>query len=407
MRFIGYFFCFLLLAACAPVQLRERSTHYSFTFADLEDRIILENLARFIDDQDRLPSMADFKQGAVQATDNVSLGATIPFSKGLSGTNVVKNPAVFNVGAVQTQSQDNWTYVPVTDVEDLTRARCLYKYAILQSRHPDRYRTKRDWTAYSKEECAIGGHAAVIGYTPPFEPWLIWRPFSEIGSLPDSFTDDWGRPVIFLGTYRSYGLWGVPKSFHDFQLAVLGSIPNTAGSSAAGTSPAATRPVIDTGQLLLSGALQDGLKNFKGPGETIKIAFTIVNTTQKPLKDVQLVSTRFKRTEGQCTIPSTLPPNFPSTCVAETTTTPQDTVVEDLTTVYGTDANNNVLSSAVHTIVPKEGAKFSAQVIRKVQPSGGLIVAPNATKGFQPIFPMFVPGKSSGQIAPPLAAPAQ
>jgi hypothetical protein len=403
MKYVGLFVCILAVGGCAQTQVRERTTNYSYTFSDMEDRVVLENIARFIDDRDRLPSMTDFKQGQVQATDNVSLGATLPFTNGLSGVNIVKNPSVFNVGAVQTQSQDNWTYVPVTDVEDLVRTRCLYKYVIVQVEQPERYRSKADWISFQKQNCSLGGHMPVFGYTPPSEPWLIWRPSDQAGSLSERFLDSYGRQYVFLGTFGSYGLWGVPKSFHDFQLALLGSVPNTAGSSAAGTSPAPAKPVADSGQFLLKAALTTGSMNFDSAEKTLTIKFTIINTTQKLLSAVKLTSTRFKLLDETC-IPASLA-NIPANCTATTITTTEDIAkgfIEDLTTAYANDGAS-LLSSAVDTQISKQG---TPKITSQQQPAV-LTIAPGALRNFGGIYPQFSPGKASGPVAPPLAPPAQ
>ena len=405
MRYLSQFALCVVLAGCAQTQVRERSTNYSYTFGDMEDRIVLENLARFIDDPDRLPSMADFKQGQVQGTDNVSLGATLPFNRGLSGVNIVKNPSVFNVGAVQTQSQDNWTYVPVTDVEDLVRTRCLYKYVVVQFQYPDRYRSQRDWIDFSNKHCSLAGHVPVFGYAPPLEPWLIWRSSDEVGSIPDSFTDSQGRQFVFLGNFRSHALWGVPKSFHDFQLAILGSIPNTAGSSAAGTGPGAPKPLVDVGQLVLKAAVGSDSTNFDSAGKSLTIKYTLLNTTQKSLSPVKLVSTRFVLKDESC-LPASLTPNIPANCSATTVTTPEDVArgfVEDLTTAYANQTDNNLLSSAFETKILTHGTpKMTSQ-----SPPAATFVAPKTIRNFETVYPQFSPGKSSGPVAPPLAPPAQ
>jgi hypothetical protein len=403
--------CVLMLAGCAQFQVKERSLSYSTTFGDMEDRIVLENIARFIDDRDRIPSMADFKQGQVQGTDNVSLGATLPFSRGLSGTNIVKNPAVFNVGAVQTQSQDNWTYVPVTDVEDLVRTRCLYKYVVVQSEDPVRYRKKDDWTTFASSQCSLGGHTPVFGYAPPFEPWLIVRSSDQAGPLPPGFSEPPSTPLVFLGAFRSYALWGDPKSFHDFQLALLGSIPNTTGSTAAGTSPAPTKAVVDTGQFVLTGVMKSNSESFTAAGQTLTINLTINNTTQMILSNVHIESPRFTP-DDKCSRAS-IAPNGTVDCSASLETMPEDVnkgSIDALITAYATqsDGTGAVRSSAIDVKIPEKGNKtVSTKVSPQIRPPTVQLVVPQGQPTFQSIYPPFSPGKSSGPVAPPLAPPAQ
>jgi len=253
----------------------------------------------------------------------------------------------------------------------------------------------------------MGGRTPVFGYTPPFEPWLVWQSSGEPELPPEGLSDGRGGQFVFFGNYRSHALWGVPKSFHDFQLALLGSIPNTAGSSAAGTSPAPTKQVVDTGQLLLKAVVTQ--ESFEKADEDLTIRFTILNTTQRLLDAVKLSSTRFKLKDEAC-VPASLAPNGSANCIALTRTTPDDVTrksVEDLTTVYGTDPAGTVLSSAVNIRIPLKGTGTARVTTRTQQPAAAVIVTPQPQRRFETIYPTFVPGKSSGPQAPTLTPPAQ
>jgi hypothetical protein len=378
LRAIIFAIC-LLLQACAPIVLPDRSTHYSYTFGDLEDRIILENLARFIDDEDRIPSLVDFKQGSVQATDNLALGATIPVSTGLSGTNIVKNPTVFNVGSAQTQSQDNWTYVPVTDVEDLGRVRCLYKFVIEQTRQAG-----LSWAKFSRS-CKIGGQSLVFSYSPPPQPWLIWFPADDPGAPQgDYITSPAGIKLKFLGVHRSHALWGRLDAFHDFELAVLGAIPNTAGAS--GTSKVAAAAGV-----ALSILSDDPTPKFTGPNQTLKFVYRIKNTGNDTINQIAISSSA--TTLGDCTSSFSLLPGEQRNCDATRLTNDADVrnCIRDLTTAVGQGKGSGLISAAV----------------RKELCANARPITINQEVSKPSILPFFIPGKSSGSIVPPPAAPAQ
>jgi hypothetical protein len=189
----------------------------------------------------------------------------------MSGANIIKNPQVFNIGAAQTQSQDNWTYVPVTDVEDLGRTRCLYKFAVIQAKEPH-----ASWSNFRKD-CKVGGKSLTFDYSPPLHPWLKWTAAADYNA---------GQGISeyeFAGIYRAYALWVKLPDFHDFELAILGSIPNTAGAASTTKVAAAAAPALS----LLS---DDPIPSFKEANQTMKFMYRVRNTGNDTITQIGLSS---------------------------------------------------------------------------------------------------------------------
>jgi hypothetical protein len=299
------------------------------------------------------------------------------------------NPQVFNLGAAQIQSQDNWTYVPVTDVQDLGKTRCLYRFVIEQSLEP---RTTT-WDKFNKG-CSAGGKALLFPYSPPSQPWLWWRPADgSEPSLANHPTDPTGEKYEFLGVYNSYALWGKKASFHDFELAILGSIPNTAG--AASTSPAG-----GAGGLALSILSNKPSPAFKAAEQTLKFTYRVRNTGNATLQQITITSTKVHAV--QCEAES-LAVNEQTECSGTYQTTKDDlSCFDDLATAVG---QGDVANAA-------EGSKAGQLVSAVVKTKYCVDKPPIITQRSRPTpaapsIQFFVPGKSSGTIVPPMAAPAQ
>ena len=270
----------------------------------------------------RIPSHIEFKQGTVQATDNLSVGATVPYTTGLSGANIVKNPQVFSLSAAQIQSQDNWNYQPVTDVDDLVRIRCLYNYLIEQSKPENygrKYTTYAEWHQFTQDKCLVSSQQTVFKYGPPFQPWLIWTDGDNATAPGTYLTDKRGTKLYYLGTFHSHALWGDVKSFHDFELAVLGSMPNTSGAAgSAQTSKPAPTPGPAPGMTL---SILPNPKVFSADGQNISYQFVVANTGTSPITAINVVDTLIRNIKCPT---QTLSVQHSTVCSGNYTITSQD-----------------------------------------------------------------------------------
>jgi hypothetical protein len=375
LRVVAWIYVTLFLVGCAPTILFDRSTNYTYTFGDVEDRVILENLARYIDDDNRIPSLGDFKQGSVQATDNLSLGATVPYTAGFNGSSKIFSSQVFNLGAAQVESQDNWTYTPVTDVEDLGRTRCLYKFVIRQAENP-----RLKWEKFSGT-CKVGDKSFQFPYKPPKDPWFIWTPKDEREPPQPNY--------VSFGNYRSYALWGNLAAFHDFELAILGSIPNTAG--AVGT----TKVAAPAGAALA--ILSEGTSpKFESANQKLTFTYRVRNTGNSTVQNLIITSTKVQAISCEST---SLGVNDASKCQGTYQTSERDLpCFNDLATAVGNAGDGSSGTQAVSAVIE---TKYCPDSLPKTTLQTTL--KPPTT----PEIRFFIPGKSSTTIVPPMAAPIQ
>ena len=145
--------------------------------------------------------------------------------------------------------------------------------------------------------CKVGSKSFQFPYSPPTRAWFKWTSADATEPpLPE---------YVFFGTYRSYALWGDLAAFHDFELTILGSIPNTAG--AVGT----TKVAAPAGAALA--ILSEGTQPPKFTSANQKLTFTyqVRNTGNATLQNIIVTSTKVLGVDCQ---PKSLAVNEASKC---------------------------------------------------------------------------------------------
>lgn len=120
--FVGFAF-----AGCAGptgLQLRADTEDMGTSFGYLQQRQILFNVSRMIDDPWAMPGHIDVSSGTLQVQDQASVGFKLPYT-GLMGHGAREADP-----NVQTQEQHSFIISPVSDGDDLRRLHAIYRYAI-------------------------------------------------------------------------------------------------------------------------------------------------------------------------------------------------------------------------------------------------------------------------------------
>jgi hypothetical protein len=254
------------------------------------------------------------------------------------------------------------------------------QFAIVQSRNPG-----TQWNYFSTQ-CKVGGKSLAFPYSPPPSRWLTWTLAGDQETVQaDYILDDAGVRYDFLGTYRSYSLWGKLPEFHDFELAILGSFPNTAG--AASTTKVATAPGP-----ALSILSDNPVPPFTAANQTLKFIYRVKNVGTDTIQQVAVTSSKVQ-VEGDCAS-FDLAAGEQRNCNGSYTTTEQDVrnCIDDLSTAVGQNKSNGLISAAIRKKICTNRPPVTT--LQEIKPN------------FIP-QQFFVPGKSSGSIVPPMAAPAQ
>jgi hypothetical protein len=131
-----------LLSGCATHRsLREHTRNVSATLTELNYQQVLDNVALFVANPPAMPSLAVINAGTVTVADQKTLSASTTYvptetfgqqaGAGLPILSLLLNP-----GGSRNVTE-NWSLVPVTDVDNLRRIRCAFQLVVLGGQTTD------------------------------------------------------------------------------------------------------------------------------------------------------------------------------------------------------------------------------------------------------------------------------
>ena len=155
------------LFGCATQHaLRNNTVRTMSTLTDLEYQQVLDNVARFHDDPDTIPSFAVATAGTVSVNDQTGAGVSPTYSPTLTfaqqgGGALPILSLLFPLTASRAVTE-NWSLTPITDADNLRRLRCAYRLLVLGEATPN-----YAFCVKQMKEFFAGEEAAVIDYFPP------------------------------------------------------------------------------------------------------------------------------------------------------------------------------------------------------------------------------------------------
>jgi hypothetical protein len=126
----------LLLGGCQThLCLRDNTVCTAATLTDLNYQQVLDNLAMLIANPSALPSIAVINAGTVTVADQKSANANATYAPTLTfqqqaGAGLPILSVLFNPSASRNVTE-NWSLLPVNDVDNLRRIRCAYQLLVL------------------------------------------------------------------------------------------------------------------------------------------------------------------------------------------------------------------------------------------------------------------------------------
>lgn len=131
-----------LLAGCQTHQsLRRNTVSTTSTLADLNYQQVLDNVARFVANPSTMPYFAVVNAGTVTVADQNSAGATATYNPTLTFAQQGGGALpILSLAATPSGSRtvtENWSMVPVTDVDNLRRIRCAFELVVLGAETTD------------------------------------------------------------------------------------------------------------------------------------------------------------------------------------------------------------------------------------------------------------------------------
>ena len=155
------------LSGCAThLALRDNTVRTSNTLTDLLYKQVLDNVARFYDDPDTVPSFAVTSAGTVAVNDQTGAGVSPTYSPTLTfaqqGGGALPILSVLFPCSAQRTTAENWSLTPITDADNLRRLRCAYRLLVMGEATPN-----YEFCVKQMKEFFAGEEAALADYYPP------------------------------------------------------------------------------------------------------------------------------------------------------------------------------------------------------------------------------------------------
>jgi hypothetical protein len=205
------------LSGCAThLALRDDTVRVSNTLTDLQYKQILDNVARFHDDPDTVPSFVVTSAGTVAVNDQTGAGVsptyapTLPFS--LQGGGALPILTLLFPFSAQRTAAENWSLTPITDADNLRRLRCAYRLLVMGEAAPN-----YDFCVKQMKEFFAGEEAALADYYPP-------RGWYGVGCKKDVPKD-----ACYVGCHCNTYVWVTAEGRNDLALFAMGALDLATG----------------------------------------------------------------------------------------------------------------------------------------------------------------------------------
>jgi hypothetical protein len=211
------FLClFSALAGCTSDALRNETVKTTNTLTDLEYQQILDNVARFQDDLDSVPSIAVASSGTVSISDQAGAGVSPTYSPTLSnaqqGGGALPILSILFPFSAQRAVTENWSLTPITDADNLRHLRCAYRLLVMGEKTPN-----YTFCVNQMKEFFAGEEADLVDYFPP-------RSWYAVGGKKDVPKD-----ACYVGQHGGTYVWVMPGGRNDLALFTMGALDLATG----------------------------------------------------------------------------------------------------------------------------------------------------------------------------------
>ena len=243
----------LLNVGCASTQLNYNTVEVSSTIDNIYVRQTLNNLSKFIDDPNAIPSQVMMVGGTIQTVNTINPSITFPITAQLAKT-ATATPTLLTLASANTlagvgagvngtnSAEQNYTIAPLNDANTLRNQRALYRHAVLGTRLISNYQTPQVFFQDKFYDdpyhlqlphcvlCAIKqGEFSGELHPPVYEnkelppKWLYWESHPRINELSSK------GEMIDLGHYGNHELFMTWADYYDGVLTnfVIFTLPNT------------------------------------------------------------------------------------------------------------------------------------------------------------------------------------
>jgi hypothetical protein len=217
MRRVMPLICLLsTLSGCTHIALQHDTVSTTNTLADLQYQQVLDNLARFHDDPDTIPSFAVASAGTVSILDTTGAGVSPTYSPTLTpaqqGGGALPILSLLFPLSFQRAVTENWSLTPITDADNLRRLRCAYRLLLMGEATPNYAYCRKEM-----KEFFAGEEAAVVDYFPP-------RDWYGVGGKKDV-----PKNACYVGSHGCTYVWVTIEGRNDLALFTMGALDLATG----------------------------------------------------------------------------------------------------------------------------------------------------------------------------------
>jgi hypothetical protein len=204
------------LSGCTQIALQKDTVRTTSTLAELQYRQVLDNVARFHDNPDTVPSFAVPSAGIVSVLDTARAGVsptwapTLPFS--LQGGGALPILTLLFPFTASRAVTENWSLTPITDADNLRRLRCAYRLLVLGEATPN-----YQFCVKQMKEFFAGEEADLEDRFPP-------RGWYGVGGKKDV-----PKGACYVGCHCKTYVWVLPGGMNDLAVFTMASLDLATG----------------------------------------------------------------------------------------------------------------------------------------------------------------------------------
>jgi hypothetical protein len=210
---IGLLMC---VSGCTHIPLRNNTARTTSTLADLHFQQVLDNLARFHDNADTIPSFAVATAGTVSVSDEVGAGISATYSPTLSsaqqGGGALPILSLLFPFNGQRSLAENWSLTPITDADNLRRLRCAYRLLVL-----GKAATNYEFCQNQMKEFFAGEEATLAENFPP----RGWYSVGARHAVP--------KNACYFGHHNNTYVWVMPEGMNALAVFAMGTLDLATG----------------------------------------------------------------------------------------------------------------------------------------------------------------------------------
>lgn len=206
----------LTISGCAHTPLRKSTAQTTSTLADLHFQLILDNVARFQENPDTLPSFAVATAGTVSISDQAGVGISPTYSPTLGpnqqGGGALPIVSLLFPASAQRSLTENWSLTPITDSDNLRRLRCAYRLLVL-----GKELANYEFCEKQMREFFVGEE---VNWAETFPP-RGWYSTGRKAAIP--------KNACYIGRHGATYVWVTPGGMNALAVFAMGALDLATG----------------------------------------------------------------------------------------------------------------------------------------------------------------------------------